>query len=103
MEDSNVMLDTVGETARLPARPPDREEEVIAMGAPQQDVNVSFAAYRQAIEIADAVRQRAIIAALASYRQALEDIEAAFRRDVEAAQCRYRQRVAGKYADYSVA
>jgi hypothetical protein len=76
---------------------------VIAVGAPQQEVNASFVAYRQAIEIADAVRQRAIIAPRASCRTALEDIEAAFRREAEAAQCRYSQRVDGKHPDYSAA
>jgi hypothetical protein len=62
------------------------------MGAPQQDLAGSFAAYRKAVEAAEAARQRAIAAALADHRRALEDVEAAYRRDVAAAQCRYSQR-----------
>lgn len=70
------------------------------MGSPQQDTAVSFAAYRQAIEVADAGRQRAIVAALADHRRALADIEAAFRCDVAAARCRYSQEITGQPAGH---
>jgi hypothetical protein len=62
------------------------------MGATQQDLAESLAAYRKAVEVAEATRLRAIAAALADHRRALEDIEAAYRRDVAAAQRRYSQR-----------
>ena len=64
---------------------------MIAMGAPQQDPEPSFIAYRQAIETAEAARQHAIAAAMADYRRALEDIEAAYRHELAAARCRYSQ------------
>jgi hypothetical protein len=67
---------------------------VIVMGAPQQGPDTSFIAYRQAIEIAEAARQRAIAAALADYRRALQDIEAAYRRELAAARCHYSHRPA---------
>lgn len=60
-----------GETDLVPVPPPDPGEEVIAMGILQQGPDMSFVAYRQAIEIAEAARQRAIAAALADYRRAL--------------------------------
>ena len=63
------------------------------MGAPQQDLDTSFIAYRQAIEIAEAARQQTIAAALAGHRRVLEDIEVAYRRDVAAARCCYSQRI----------
>ena len=63
------------------------------MSAPQQDRERSFVAYRQAIEIAEASRQRAIATALAGYRRALEDIEAAYRHDLAAARRCYCQRI----------
>ncbi len=78
-------------------------EEVIAMGAPQQDLDTSFVAYRRAIQIAEAARQRAIADALADHRRALEDIEAAYRRDVAAARCCYSQRINGQPAAQAVA
>jgi len=65
---------------------------VIVMGVPQQDLDTSLAAYRQAVEIAEAARQSAIAAALADYRRALEDIEAAYRRDLAAVRFCYGQR-----------
>ena len=65
---------------------------MIVMGAPLQDLAELYVAYRKAIEIAEAARQRAIAAALADYCRALEEIEAAYRRDVAAARCRYSQR-----------
>lgn len=93
MEDSNATLDNVGRarpSLSLSRRP---GEEVIVMGAPQQDRERSFVAYRHAIEIAEAARQRAIATALAGYRRALEDIEAAYRRDLAAARRCYGQRI----------
>jgi hypothetical protein len=45
------------------------------MDASQQDVDPSFVAYRKAIEVAEAARERAIAAALADHRRVLEDIE----------------------------
>lgn len=94
MEDSNVTLERVGkgETEPVPV-PPDPGERVIVMGAPQQDLDTSFVAYRQAIRIAEAARQQAIAAALAGHRRVLEDIEAAYRRDVAAARWCYSQRI----------
>jgi len=76
---------------------------VIAMGTPQQDPDTSFIAYRQAIEIAETARQRAIAAALANYRRALEDIEAAYRGELAAARCRYSQGTIGQRAAQAVA
>ncbi len=92
MEDINVMLDRGGETDPVPVPPPAPGEEVIVMGVPQQDLDTSFAAYRHAIKLAEAARQRAIAAALAGHRCVLEDIEAAYRRDVAAARRCYSQR-----------
>jgi len=83
--------------------PSDPPGEVIVMGAPQQGPDTSFVAYRQAIEIAEAARQRAIAAALADYRRALEDIEAAYRRELAAARCRYSQGTTGQRAAQAVA
>jgi hypothetical protein len=65
---------------------------VIVMGVPQQDLDTSLAAYRQAVEIAEAARQSAIAAALADHRRALEDIEAAYRRDLAGVRFCYSQR-----------
>jgi hypothetical protein len=76
---------------------------VIVMGAPQQGADTSFSAYREAIEIAEAARQRAIAAALADYRRALEDIETAYRRELAAARCRYSQGTTGQRAAQAVA
>ena len=76
---------------------------MITMGPPEQDPDTSFTAYRQAIEIAEAARQRAIAAALADYRRALEDIEAAYRRELAAARCRYSQGITGQRAAQAVA
>ncbi len=90
-----------GETEPLP--PPDPREEVIIMGTPQQGPDTSFIAYRQAIEIAETARQRAIAAALADYRRALEDIETAYRRELAAARCRYSQGTIGQRAAQAVA
>ena len=66
---------------------------MIVMGAPRQDLDTSFVAYRQAIRIAEAARQQAIAAALAGHRRVLEDIEAAYRGDVAAARWSYSQRI----------
>jgi len=66
---------------------------VIVMAATQQIPDTSFAAYRQAIKTAEAVRQQAIAAALADHRRMLEDIEAAYRHDVAAARCCYSERI----------
>ena len=66
---------------------------MIVMGAPRQDPDTSFAAYRQAIRIAEAARQQAIAVALAGHRRVLEDIEAAYRGDVTAARWCYSQRI----------
>lgn len=66
---------------------------MIVMGAPRQDPDTSFAAYRQAIEIAEVSRQQAIAAALAGHRRVLEDIEAAYRHAVAAARWYYSQRM----------
>ena len=76
---------------------------MIAMGAPQQDPDPSFIAYRQAIETAEAARQHAIAAALADYRRALEDIEAAYRYELAAARCRYSQDIIGQRVAQAVA
>jgi hypothetical protein len=73
------------------------------MGVPEQDLDTSFIAYRQAIEIAEAARQGAIAAALADYRRALEDIETAYRRELAAARCRYSQGITGQRAAQAVA
>jgi alpha-ketoglutarate-dependent taurine dioxygenase len=91
------------ETEPVPVPPPDRGGEVIVVGAPQQGPDTSFIAYRQAIEIAEAARQRAIAAALADYRRALEDIETAYRRELAAARCRYSQGTTGQRAAQAVA
>jgi hypothetical protein len=77
--------------------------EVIVMGVPEQDLDTSFAVYRQAVEMAEAVRQRAIAAALADHRRVLEDIEAAYRRDLAAARFRYSQRTIGQRAAEAIA
>lgn len=66
---------------------------MIVMGAPRQDPDTSFAAYRQAIEIAEVSRQQAIAAALAGHCRVLEDIEAAYRHAVAAARWCYSQRM----------
>jgi hypothetical protein len=92
-----------GETEPVPVRRPTRGGEVIAMGPAQQGPDTSFTAYRQAIEIAEAARQRAIAAALADYRRALQDVEAAYRRELAAARCRYSQRTTGQHAAQAVA
>jgi hypothetical protein len=63
---------------------------VIVMGVPQQDLDTSFAGYRRAVEMAEAVRQRAVAAALADHRRVLGNIEAAYRRDLAAARCRWQ-------------
>jgi len=62
------------------------------MDASLPDLAESYLAYRKAIEVAEAARQRAIAAALADHRRALEEIEAAYRHGVAAARCRYSQR-----------
>lgn len=84
-----------------------RGEEVIAMGAPQHNLDPAYVAYRQAIEIAEAARQRAITAALANHRRALQgalqDIEAAYGRDLAAARYRYSQRITAQRAGAAVA
>ena len=87
----------------VPVPPSDPAEEVIAMGAPQQDPDMSFVAYRRAIQIAEAARQRAIADALADHRRALQDIEAAYHRAVAAARCCYSQRINGQRAAQAVA
>jgi hypothetical protein len=100
------LLASLGQLGRDRGRPCPAvrpREEVIAMGAPQQDLDTSFAAYRQAIEMAEAARQRAIADALADHRRALEDIEAAYRRAVAAARCCYSQRNIGQRAAQAVA
>ena len=66
---------------------------MIVMGAPRQDPDKLFAAYRQAIVIAEASRQQAIAAALADHRRVLEDIEAAYGHAVAAARWCYSQRM----------
>jgi hypothetical protein len=86
VEDGNVMLDGVE----------GRDREVIVVGVAQLDLDASFAAYREAIEIAEAARQHAIAAALADHHRALEEIEAAYRCDLAAARSCYSQRVVGQ-------
>jgi hypothetical protein len=76
---------------------------VIIVGTPQQGPDTSFIAYRQAIEIAEAARQRAVAAALADYRRALEGIETAYRRELAAARCRYSQGTIDQRAAQAVA
>jgi hypothetical protein len=95
MEDSTVMPGRAdrGRPDPVPVPPPGPGEEMIVMGAPRQDPDTSFAAYRQAIEIAEASRQQAIVAALAGHRRVLEDIEAAYRHAVAAARWCYSQRM----------
>ncbi len=66
------------------------------MVATHQDVDPSFVAYRKAVEVAEAARERAVAAALADHRRVLEDIEVAYHRDLAAARCRYRQRITGQ-------
>jgi hypothetical protein len=73
------------------------------MGTPQLDQDTSFIAYRQAVEMAEADRQRAFAAALADYRRALQDIEAVYRGDLAAARCRYSRRITGQRAAQAVA
>jgi hypothetical protein len=95
MEDSTVMPGRADrdrpDPVAVPASGPG--EEMILMGVPRQDPDTSFAAYRQAIVIAEASRQQAIAAALADHRRVLEDIEAAYRHAVAAARWRYSQRM----------
>jgi hypothetical protein len=87
-----VTLDRAGKDDTEPVpTPPGPGEQVIVMGAPQQDPDTSFVAYRQAIRIAEAARQRAIAAALADHSRMLEDIDAAYRDDVAAARWYYSQ------------
>ena len=96
MEDSNVILDRLEGRDRASPCPLPDPEEVIVMDPSQQDADPSFVAYRKAIEVAEAARQRAIAAAFADHRRVLEDIEAAYHRDLAAARCRYSQRVDGQ-------
>jgi hypothetical protein len=105
VEDSNVILDRAGRARPISSlsRRPAPGEEVIAMGILQQGPDTSFVAYRQAIEIAEAARQRAIAAALADYRRALEDIEAAYRRELAAARRRYSEGTTGQRAARALA
>ncbi len=105
VEDSNVMLDRGRRARPNPSlsRRPTPGGEVIVVGAPQQGPDPSFIAYRQAIEIAEGARQRAIAAALADCRRALEDIETAYRRELAAARCRYSQGITGQRAAQAAA
>jgi hypothetical protein len=73
------------------------------MGTPRQGPDASFITYRQAIEIAEAARQRAIAAALADYRRSLENIETAYRRELAAARCRYSQGTIAQRAAQGIA